>query len=94
LSCVDHIVPFDSDTPHELIRTIKPDIFVKGGDYTRATLPEASLVDELGGRVEILPYLESYSTTNVIEKIRNILAEQAIQEQRELSEVGEKKHHG
>jgi D-beta-D-heptose 7-phosphate kinase/D-beta-D-heptose 1-phosphate adenosyltransferase len=73
LSCVDHIVPFDSDTPHELIRLIRPDIFVKGGDYTRATLPEAGLVDELGGHVEILPYLEEYSTTSVIEKIRHLL---------------------
>jgi D-beta-D-heptose 7-phosphate kinase / D-beta-D-heptose 1-phosphate adenosyltransferase len=71
LSCVDHIVPFDSSTPHDLIRRIKPDVFVKGGDYTRETLPEASLVDELGGRVEILPYLESYSTTRVIEKIHH-----------------------
>ena len=74
LSCVDHIVPFDSDTPHDLIQRIKPDIFVKGGDYTRETLPEAALVEALGGRVEILPYLESYSTTSVIEKIRHILA--------------------
>jgi D-beta-D-heptose 7-phosphate kinase / D-beta-D-heptose 1-phosphate adenosyltransferase len=71
LSCVDHIVPFDSSTPHDLIRRIKPDVFVKGGDYTRETLPEASLVDELGGQVEILPYLESYSTTRVIEKIHH-----------------------
>ena len=74
LSCVDHIVPFDSDTPHELIRVVRPDVFVKGGDYTLETLPEAGLVNELGGRVEILPYLESYSTTSVIEKIRHILA--------------------
>lgn len=71
LSCVDHIVPFNSSTPHDLIRRIKPDIFVKGGDYTREALPEARLVDELGGRVEILPYLESYSTTRVIEKIHH-----------------------
>src|SRR5215207_444409 len=69
LSCVDYIVPFDGSTPHDLIRRIKPDIFVKGGDYTRETLPEANLVDELGGRVEILPYLESYSTTGLIEKM-------------------------
>ena len=74
LSCVDHIVPFDGDTPHDLISRIKPEIFVKGGDYTRETLPEADLVDELGGRVEILPYLESYSTSSVIEKIRHIVA--------------------
>ena len=47
---------------------------MKGGDYTRATLPEASLADELGGRVEFLPYLESYSTTSTIEKIRQLLS--------------------
>ena len=74
LSCIDHIVPFDSDTPHDLIRVVRPDIFVKGGDYTREALPEAGLVEELGGRIEILPYLENYSTTNVIEKIRNIVS--------------------
>jgi len=71
LSCVDYIVPFDGNTPHDLIRRIRPDIFVKGGDYTRETLPEASLVDELGGRVEILPYLENYSTTSLIEKMHH-----------------------
>jgi D-beta-D-heptose 7-phosphate kinase/D-beta-D-heptose 1-phosphate adenosyltransferase len=65
-------VPFDGDTPHELIRVIRPHVFVKGGDYTRATLPEASLVEELGGVVEILPYLENHSTTDIIERIRNI----------------------
>lgn len=71
LSCIDHIVSFNSDTPRELIRVIRPDIFVKGGDYTRQTLPEASLVEELGGEVEILPYLENHSTTSIIERIRN-----------------------
>jgi D-beta-D-heptose 7-phosphate kinase/D-beta-D-heptose 1-phosphate adenosyltransferase len=75
LSCVDHTVSFGEDTPHELIKKICPDVFVKGGDYRRETLPEASLVEQLGGRVEILPYLETYSTTNVIEKIRSIFAE-------------------
>src|SRR6058998_159591 len=55
LSSVDHIVAFDADTPIELIRAIRPDIFVKGGDYTRDRLPEASLVEELGGTVQILP---------------------------------------
>jgi D-beta-D-heptose 7-phosphate kinase/D-beta-D-heptose 1-phosphate adenosyltransferase len=80
LSCVDHIVPFSGDTPHELISKIKPDIFVKGGDYTRETLPEASLVEELGGQVHILPYLENYSTTSVIEKIRNLLTKSLVKQ--------------
>lgn len=77
LSCVDHTVAFDNDTPHELISKIRPDVFVKGGDYTRQTLPEASLVEQLGGRIEILPYLENYSTTSVIEKIRLLLLEKS-----------------
>ena len=76
LSCVDHIVSFDGDTPHELIRMVRPDIFVKGGDYTRETLPEADLVEALGGKVEILPYVAEYSTTSVIEKIRSIFLDE------------------
>lgn len=72
LSCVDHIVAFDDDTPMKLIRAIQPDIFVKGGDYTRETLPEADLVESLGGKIEILPYLEDHSTTGIIERIREI----------------------
>lgn len=79
LSCVDHIVAFDSDTPHDLIRVIRPDVFVKGGDYTRETLPEASLVEELGGAVEILPYLQDHSTTSIIDRIRQIYAPASLQ---------------
>jgi D-beta-D-heptose 7-phosphate kinase / D-beta-D-heptose 1-phosphate adenosyltransferase len=70
MSCVDHIVAFHQDTPHELIKLVKPDIFVKGGDYTRETLPEAELVDELGGELRILPYVKAQSTTGVIERIK------------------------
>jgi D-beta-D-heptose 7-phosphate kinase/D-beta-D-heptose 1-phosphate adenosyltransferase len=70
LSCVDHLIPFDAPTPVELIRVLRPDIFVKGGDYTHATLPEAALVEQLGGQVEILPYLPDRSTSGIIEQIR------------------------
>ena len=70
LSCVDHMIAFDDDTPVHLLREIKPDLFVKGGDYTRERVPEAPLVEVLGGEVCILPYLESFSTTKVISKIR------------------------
>jgi D-beta-D-heptose 7-phosphate kinase / D-beta-D-heptose 1-phosphate adenosyltransferase len=72
LSCVDHIIPFDGDTPHDLIRVIKPEVYVKGGDYTLENLPEAALVNELGGKVEILPYLDDHSTTGIIERIREL----------------------
>jgi D-beta-D-heptose 7-phosphate kinase/D-beta-D-heptose 1-phosphate adenosyltransferase len=70
LSCVDHVVAFDEDTPHRLVKAIRPHVFVKGGDYTRDRLPEAALVEELGGRVEILPLVRERSTTNLITKIR------------------------
>ena len=72
LSCVDQIVVFDEDTPADLIRTLRPDVYVKGGDYTRETLPEAPLVESLGGKVRILPYVEDQSTTSVIARIRRL----------------------
>jgi D-beta-D-heptose 7-phosphate kinase/D-beta-D-heptose 1-phosphate adenosyltransferase len=70
LSCVDHVVPFDEDTPCELIRAVRPHVFVKGGDYTRDRLPEAALVEEQGGVVQILPLVAQRSTTRIIERIR------------------------
>src|SRR5438105_5121927 len=66
LSCVDYLVPFDADTPEEIIRAVKPDVYAKGGDYTLQSLPERSLVESLGGMVEILPYVEERSTTGII----------------------------
>jgi D-beta-D-heptose 7-phosphate kinase / D-beta-D-heptose 1-phosphate adenosyltransferase len=70
MSCVDYIVEFDETTPTKLIELIRPDIFVKGGDYSRATLPEAPLVESLGGRVVILPYIENRSTTSIVHRIQ------------------------
>ncbi len=72
LSCVDHVVPFEEDTPERLIRLVRPHVFVKGGDYTRETLPEARLVESLGGTVQILPYVEDRSTTGIIERLRHV----------------------
>ncbi|HEY9697785.1 MAG TPA: D-glycero-beta-D-manno-heptose 1-phosphate adenylyltransferase [Trichocoleus sp.] len=71
LGCVDHVVPFSESTPHHLIQIVCPDVFVKGGDYTRNTLPEADLVESLGGVVKILPFVNDRSTTNTIAKIRS-----------------------
>jgi D-beta-D-heptose 7-phosphate kinase/D-beta-D-heptose 1-phosphate adenosyltransferase len=70
LACVDHLTAFGEDTPCEVIRALKPDVFVKGGDYTRERLPEVPLVEELGGVVRILTYLEERSTTGIIRKIQ------------------------
>lgn len=80
LSCVDAVAPFDDDTPVELIRLVRPDVFVKGGDYTRESLPEARVVEEHGGEVHILPYLEDRSTTGIIERIRAAYPEEGLRE--------------
>ena len=68
LRSVDYVIPFavGEDTPQHLIAAIRPEVFVKGGDYTRDTLPEAALVESLGGTVEIIPYLPDHSTTRTI----------------------------
>ncbi|MFL5680467.1 MAG: D-glycero-beta-D-manno-heptose 1-phosphate adenylyltransferase [Chloroflexota bacterium] len=70
LSCVDHVVAFDADTPVDLIRAVRPDVFVKGGDYSLTQLPEAPVVESLGGSVQILPYVEDRSTTGLIARVR------------------------
>ena len=59
LSSVDYIVPFDADTPEGLIRLLRPDIYVKGGDYRRETLPEAPIVEELEERYRSCPTWQS-----------------------------------
>lgn len=73
MSCIDHIIPFDEDIPFNLIRLIQPDVFVKGGDYARKSLPEAELVESYGGKVLLLPYVQDHSTTGIIERIRQTL---------------------
>ena len=70
LSCVDDIVGFDTDTPVDLVRAVRPDIYVKGGDYTREMLPEAPVIEALGGSVRILPYVDDRSTSVIIDRIR------------------------
>jgi D-beta-D-heptose 7-phosphate kinase / D-beta-D-heptose 1-phosphate adenosyltransferase len=70
LGCVDYVVPFGDLSPRELIRLIRPDIYTKGGDYTRQSLPETPLLEELGGDVVILPYVDHRSTTGLIQHIR------------------------
>ncbi|MDW8419516.1 MAG: D-glycero-beta-D-manno-heptose 1-phosphate adenylyltransferase [Chitinophagales bacterium] len=66
----DAIVLFDDDTPEALIREIKPDVLVKGGDWKPHEVAGAQFVKSYGGRVEIAPYLEGYSTTSILAKIQ------------------------
>jgi D-beta-D-heptose 7-phosphate kinase / D-beta-D-heptose 1-phosphate adenosyltransferase len=70
LGCVDHVVVFDEDSPRELIRLVRPDLYVKGGDYPPELIPEAELVRSLGGEVRSLDYLPDRSTSELIERIR------------------------
>jgi D-beta-D-heptose 7-phosphate kinase/D-beta-D-heptose 1-phosphate adenosyltransferase len=70
LSWVDYVVVFDEDSPAALIEAIRPDLYVKGGDYHPDTVPEAPLVRRLGGEVRTLTYLPDRSTSAVIERIR------------------------
>lgn len=69
LDAVDHAILFDEDTPASLIRTLQPDIHVKGGDYDRVELPEEEAVVEVGGRVVILPLAGEISTSAIIDRI-------------------------
>jgi cytidyltransferase-like protein len=70
LACVDLVTWFDEDTPLQLIADIRPDILVKGGDYDMRKLPETALVQSWGGRAQALPFVEGYSTTALVKKIR------------------------
>lgn len=65
-SVVDLVLVFDEPTPYELLSKIKPDVLVKGSDYS----PEEIIGREFAGRVECIELLNGYSTTNLIEKIR------------------------
>ncbi len=69
LKCVDNVFIFEEDTPLNLIKTIKPDVLVKGGDWAIETIVGHDFVKSNGGEVFSLNFYEGYSTTNTIEKI-------------------------
>ena len=69
LAAVDAVVLFEEDTPLELIRLIRPDVLVKGGDYVVETVVGHEDVIAAGGRVEIVPTVEGFSTTNIVKKM-------------------------
>ena len=64
IGCIDQVIIFDEDTPYELIRKIKPDIITKGGDYMPSTVVGNDLA-----KVVIIPFVDGYSTTDILEKI-------------------------
>ena len=71
LRVVDGAVEFQEDTPEALISHLRPEVHVKGGDYTEAQLPEARIVRAYGGDVVIMPTLPGRSTTAALQKLRN-----------------------
>jgi D-beta-D-heptose 7-phosphate kinase/D-beta-D-heptose 1-phosphate adenosyltransferase len=70
LAAVDAVAVFEQDTPLELIRAVRPDVLVKGGDYSVDTVVGHEEVIAAGGRVEIVPTVEGFSTTNIVRKLR------------------------
>lgn len=70
LTSVNYVVLFDEDTPLQLIRQISPDVLVKGGDYAIKDIVGASIVIEKGGSVQTLPFVNGYSSTNLIHQIK------------------------
>lgn len=67
---VDAVVLFDENTPLELIQQLKPDVLVKGGDYTQETVVGNDFVKSYGGSVVIVPTLEGFSTTGIIDRMK------------------------
>lgn len=70
LEFVDVVVFFDEDTPKSLIEAIKPDILIKGDDYTVETIVGADFVIANGGTVKTIPLVKGFSTSSIVEKIR------------------------
>lgn len=72
LHMVDAVVPFSQDTPEKLIRAIRPDVLVKGGDYTPAQVVGASFVEGAGGQVIIAQLIDGHSTSKIVREIGNL----------------------
>jgi len=70
LKCVDAVIIFNEDTPYNLIKEIKPDFLVKGGDWKDEQIVGSDIVKSYGGKVLSLKFVDSYSTTNIINKIK------------------------
>jgi rfaE bifunctional protein nucleotidyltransferase chain/domain len=69
LAATDAVVTFDAPTPIDLIVALRPDVLVKGGDYTKASVVGAAEVRSWGGRVVIVPTVEGFSTNNIVHKL-------------------------
>lgn len=69
LDCVDSVLVFDEDTPERVLAELRPDVWVKGGDYGGQRITEADLIESWGGEVVVVPYLGGHSTTSRITRL-------------------------
>ena len=72
MEMVDYVILFDQPDPYQLIAAIKPQVLAKGGDWSSDKIIGADIVEAAGGRVAVIPYLKGFSTTEIIERIRNL----------------------
>ena len=70
MASVSWVTWFDENTPVELITKLRPDIYVKGGDYDMSKIPETAVVQGYGGRSLAIPFVDGYSTTSLVRKMR------------------------
>ena len=70
LECVDYVVLFEEDTPYQLIQTVQPDILVKGGDYQLNEIVGYDIVKARGGEVLTLPFVDGFSSTSIINRLK------------------------
>jgi rfaE bifunctional protein nucleotidyltransferase chain/domain len=71
MEMVDFVILFNEPDPHNLISAIRPDVLVKGGDWNTEKIIGSDMVEEAGGRVVVVPYIKGFSTTEIIERIKN-----------------------
>ena len=71
LAAVDAVVVFDEETPHEIVSALQPDILVKGADWGETNIVGRDVVEARGGRVVRMPLAQGYSTTSILNRIRN-----------------------
>lgn len=71
LPFVDHVILFEEESPLELIKTLQPDVLIKGGDYSMDQIIGAEMILEKGGEVKIIPHYKHYSTSEIIRKVRS-----------------------
>ncbi len=72
LRCVDKIVIFREDTPLNLIKKVRPDVLVKGGDWKRKDVVGADFVESYGGKFRSIPFVKGFSTTGILQKIQRL----------------------